>query len=711
MHDLAINAEVSCRSVVAFLEEIERQPDYHAMADKAADFYDGNQTDPHVKEILNKRDQPDFAHNLIGPAIDGVCGLEAKMRTDWVVLSDSDAHTDVADALTHKLLEAKRMTRADRAISDAYKAQVVTGIGWVEVSRNSDPFKYDYRVNYVHRHEIFFDWDTREPDFSDCRWMLRHKLLEKDQLLTLFPKHKDLIESLAGTWADKHFDIDTVLMRSADLIGDMETVQTCKAQLSKWMDVNNRKVRVYEVYYRHFIRKTVLKTRDGGVFDYDPKNAYQAAAIAEGIAKVFANVPTSKMRKSFFIGPFRIADMDSDHPHDKYPYVPFIGYREDRTGIPYGIVRRMIPAQEEINVRRRKLTMLLNKVTVTKDDDAVNNMHDDDLLDELYRQASVINLNPNRLNKGKGIDIEWGNTSISEQQFKVMQESRQLIQDTGGIYGAFLGQETNAASGVAINSLVEQGTVTLSEINDNYRFSKQLVGELLLAHIVQDIGTEEQQVALYADDKSKKTKIIKLNSPEVEDGRVVRINNSVVTSRARVTVADASSAPGYRQHMAAEMMRMMGQLPPEYQAALIPLMIEMTDLPNRHDAIRAIKEATGGVAPEDMTPEQLQAAEEQKAEEQKLKLIEIQRLAGEAEKIVAEAGRINAQTALTDADRAKRMAEVREVEARIKKLVTEVVQIRASVQNEIAARLNDYGGPDGTTDKENEPASAGFFSP
>ncbi|UWY94947.1 hypothetical protein N4267_18620 [Vibrio cholerae] len=45
--------------------------------------------------------------------------------------------------------------------------------------------------------------------------------------------------------------------------------------------------------------------------------------------------------------------------------------------------------------------------------------------------------------------------NIAAQQFNVMQDSMKLIQDTMGVYGAFLGQESNATSGIAIANLVE----------------------------------------------------------------------------------------------------------------------------------------------------------------------------------------------------------------------------------------------------------------
>ena len=38
-----------------------------------------------VKAILEERGQPDIVHNMIGPTIDGVLGLEARSRSDLMV--------------------------------------------------------------------------------------------------------------------------------------------------------------------------------------------------------------------------------------------------------------------------------------------------------------------------------------------------------------------------------------------------------------------------------------------------------------------------------------------------------------------------------------------------------------------------------------------------------------------------------------------------
>jgi len=62
--------------------------------------------------------------------------------------------------------------------------------------------------------------------------------------------------------------------------------------------------------------------------------------------------PVPALRLSWYVGPHFITDMASPHPHNHYPYIPFIGAREDETRIPYGLVRSMLSPQDEINFRR-----------------------------------------------------------------------------------------------------------------------------------------------------------------------------------------------------------------------------------------------------------------------------------------------------------------------------------------------------------------------
>lgn len=698
--DLAKNPFLSVEEMEKWLYEIDLQPKWRPEADRAADYYDSNQLDPAVAAELKERGQPDFVHNLIAPAIDGMLGMEEKTRTDWQVLADDDEGLEVADALSQKLVEAERITNADRACSDAYAAQVKAGLGWVEVNRNNDPFKFKYRVNYIHRREIWWDWQAKQPDLSDARWLLRRKWLDEDELVTHFPQHKELICQIARGWSGiDSFGMHNALSESHPLFNAWTVQHQTQIDIDDWWDSERKRALTYEVYYRVWDRKDIIITEDDQAFVLDRKNKFHLAAIASGRVEILANHPYQKMRMSYFIGPHRIVDTDSPHPHNYFPYIPFWGFREDRTGSPYGLIRRMMPAQDEINNRRRKLTFLLNKINVIKDEDALKEMSDNEMMDELYRGDGVVNLNPARMNKdANAFRIEYG-SHISDQQFRIMQEAKQLIQDTGGIYASFLGQESGAKSGVAINSLVEQGNITTGELNGNYKFARQLVGELLLAHIIDDIGNKEVQVKLDATNPSKKTRVVVLNKREAMDGGFVQITNRVELAKARVVVADISSSPGYRQQLVASMMNMVSQLPPQYQAVMIDLIIEMSDVPNRDEFVKRIREAAGiGANPEDMSPEQKAAAEKKAQMEALSEKLQFAEMEARVDKLIGEARNINAKAAETEAkvegvplDREKLVADIQRIRAEIKSIVTDVALARRTAAEAITAEARSEG--------------------
>ena len=127
----------------SFHKEVKAQPPWRTAADKEADYLDGQQLD---SDILRKQQAiglPPAIEPLMGPALGYVCGMEAKLRRDWRVKPNSDKSDDddVAEALNVKLNEAERHSKADKACSNAFRTQAGLGVGWVEVSRDNDPFQ------------------------------------------------------------------------------------------------------------------------------------------------------------------------------------------------------------------------------------------------------------------------------------------------------------------------------------------------------------------------------------------------------------------------------------------------------------------------------------------------------------------------------------------------------------------------------------------
>ncbi len=697
MSDLATTKtpEINTQILDAFLSDIRAQPTWRPESDRAADYYDGNQITPQMRATLEGRGQPVLIHNLIAPAIDGVLGLEAKTRAEWKLVADDDSGLPVVDALDQELNEAARIAQADKACADAYAAQVKTGLGWVEINRESDPFKYPYTISYVHRNEIWWDWHAKRSDLEDCRWLMRKKWIDCDTLSHHFPEHKTIIDNVSSGWAgwDNWGELQ-MLSASADLMGAYNTESNFSLARGDWFNSDRKLALTFEVYYRVWDKKPVMKLPSGDVILYDAKNQMHQAAVASGQVQIIvANF--SRMRLAYFIGPHKVADIDSPHPHNKFPYVPFFGYREDKTGIPYGLIRRMMPAQDEINHRRSKLTWLLNIKRVVKDSDALFGMSDQQMMDELSRADGVVNLNPMRRNVN-AFKIET-ETGIAAQQFQVLAESQKLIQDVAGVYSAFLGQESGAKSGVAIDSLVEQGTVTLAELNDNYRFARQLVGELLLANIVSDIGNQEKQVRINVN-SPKKSKTIVLNERMTVEGGKERINNSVLRTKTRVVLSDITQTPGYRQQMNLMLMDMVSKLPPEYQAAMIEMVIETSDLSNRDEVLAQIRKISGSVDKQELSPEEQQAMKAQKEEQEQQKALQFKAMAAEVEGKIAEAKKKMAETAALEAnmgiDNATKVEQLNKLKAETKQIIANVVKIRQETVRVIDQDIKQLAPPE-----------------
>lgn len=671
--------EITTTKLESFLSDIRAQPIFRPLCDKCADYYDGNQITPQMLSELERRGQPALVHNLIAPTIDGVLGLEVKTRTDVRLVADDDEGLPVVDAMNQQLHEAARLSMTDRACADAFAGQIKTGIDWVEVGRESDPFRYPYTVQQVHRNEIWWDWHSKRLDLEDCRWLMRRRWLDVDTIAQAFPAHKELIEAVAQGWQGyEGWGEFHSLGNGSSLVDAHATEVSSNIVRGDWWDSDRRRALIYEVYYRVWDRKPVLKTQDGQVVLYDKTNKMHAAALAAGVVTVeVANF--SRMRQAYFVGPHKLADRDSPHPHNKFPYVPFFGYREDKSNIPYGLVRRMLSPQDEINHRRNKLTWLLNLKRVIKDNDAMMNMSDEQMMDELHRADGVVNLNPNRQNRDANafrIELDSG---IAAQQYQVLQSAQKEIQDVAGVYSAFLGQESGATSGVAIDSLVEQGTVTLSKLLDNYKFARQQVHELLLANIIADIGDKQKTVRINVD-SPKKTKTIVLNERITDEFNRTKINNSVLRTKMRVVLDDVANTATYRQQVNLALMNMVGQLPPEYQAPLIEMIVETSDVANRNEVLQQIRKINGNVDPTELTPEEQQALQEQqkqKAEQDALAFkalqADVEDKVATAQKKVLEVEKLRNDQGLDEKLKAE---QIRKLQAETKQIINEIVNLR-----------------------------------
>jgi len=591
---------ITLEKFTSFVVEIDQQPAWRGKADREMDYCDGNQLDSEILQAQAQIGMPPAIENVIGPTIAAVTGMEVKMRKDWRVVPDTPKDGDeVAEALGFKLNQAERHSRADRACSEAYRHEISVGLGWVEVAREQNPFKFPYRASFVHRNEIWWDWLDTEPDLEKARYLVRRRWTDRDQAELMFPDKVELIRHSSNGWQGIDFGLGHDGGGSTDLAKAYTDERGWSIEEMQWRDIESRRICLFEVWYRVWVRTLVMKMPDGRVIEVDQANEAHQLAIAVGMAKP-KWVVLPKMRTSMWMGPHRLSDGPTPYPHHKFPYVPFWGCREDRTMIPFGLIRGMMYQQDNINATTGKIRWGLSAVETVRTTGAYAGT------DEQFRQMSSrvdadIILSADAMSQPGAKFERRRDFQLSEQQYKMLGDARAAIARTSGITPSFQGQKGSATSGVQESTQVEQSVQALADINDNFDSARAAVGDLLMSLIVEDmIGVEE---TVQIDGKGlKPDKTIVLNSPVVDtETGIQTLNNDVERTKLKVSLQDVPSTPSFQaQQLGAlsEAFKSMGQ---EYQPVVLPHLLSLMSVPNKAEIIEGVKLV--GQAP---TEEQIQ---------------------------------------------------------------------------------------------------------
>lgn len=593
---------MSLTEYTQILREEEEQPHWRQKADKEMDYADGNQLGSDLLEKQKLFGIPPAIEDLIGPALLSIQGYEASTRTDWRVTPNGGTDgKDVADALNYKLNTAERASKADRACSEVFRSQIAVGIGWVEVSRDSDPFKFPYRCTPITRNEITWDFTSKTTDLEDARWLRRKRWLRPERLALVFPDKKGLIEicgrSGANWWADTEQASDQG-GASTGLIGSWGDARGWTVEESRWYNRENKELCLSELWYRLWESVIILTAPDGRIVEFDDKN--EAHQFAAGSGAKLSRATVARVRRSYWLGPHMLHDSESPYTHRFFPYVPFWGFREDRTGVPFGYVRGMTYQQDSLNSGTAKLRWGLGAVRTEYTKGAIA------MTDEQHRQqvgrpdASIILHDEAMARPGARYEVKR-DFNFNDQQLQMLNDARSAIGRVSPVTSGFAGRQGTATSGIQETTQVEQTNQSLGRMMDNFKAGRTQMGELLISMIVEDMGKEEHTVIIEGD-AVKEDRSVVINKPEVDpETGMSYLSNDLQRTRLQVALEDVPSTASYRSQQLNSMSEVIKSLPDQYKAPVLPFMVSLMDVPFKRDVIEAIR-----AVDQKQTPEQIQ---------------------------------------------------------------------------------------------------------
>lgn len=583
------------------LEEIENQPKaWRRQADKEMDYADGNQLKTELLRAQQALGIPPSMENLIGAALEGIRGYEEATRTDWRVTPNGQpGGQDVADAINFKLNEAERNARADDACSRAFYPQIGVGVGWVEVSKSDDPFGYPFQCLPINRNEVHWDMsDPSDDQLLRARWLRRQRWMHPSRLVRVFPEHKELIRRFgkSGTaWWNEYDGYDeggqsTGLSRAADVAREWTIAE------DRWYNPFNKEICASELWYRRWSDVIVLKSPDGRVVEFDRANPAHVHAIANNLVQ-FRRATVAKVRRSYWLGPHVLFDGPTPYAHRFFPYVPFWGFREDQTNVPFGYIRNMLYQQDTLNSGNSRLRWGMSAFRTVRTKGAVA-MTDDQFRRTIGRLDADVVLDPAAMAQPGAMFKVERDYQMNAQQLDMLNNARQAIERVNpAAAGAFSGRRGTATSGVQETTQVEQANQSLAHMMGNFKRGRTQVGELLLSMLVQEMGTEEQTIVIEGD-AVREDRVVTINKPETDAAGYPYLSNDLQRTRLKVSLEDVPSTTSFRGQQLQAMSETVKSLPAQYQAAAMPFMASLMDVPFKRELVEALRAASSQETPE-----------------------------------------------------------------------------------------------------------------
>jgi hypothetical protein len=437
------------RYVRQFEEAIEQSQDSHDEAETARNYFDGKQWSDEEKAALTKRKQPIVWENLVKPKIEALCGLERQGRVDPKAYPRVPSKENDADAVTDALRYVEQDQDFDLKKSKVFEDMLIEGEGAVEVTvrrgRGGVVDPYIVRIAYG---RLYGDPHSSEPDRSDASYVGYITWMDIERAKRKWPDKVDVLEATQERGVSSTFDT-------------MED----RPKWAAWYDGKRKRVRINTHYH--------LKD---GVWH---KCVFTLAGELEPSA------------------PSVFLDDEGNPENPLICQAAYVDLDNDR----YGIVRDMVPLQDEANKRRSKFLHLVNS----------NRWRASPRFQEDERSLKAKLAAPDGVVIGEAGDLESLDTLGKDQgQFQLLMDTRATLKGNIGPNAYLQGKAGESQSGRAVLAQQQAGLTEMTPLLDGLRHFTIRVYRQIWNRIRQ-YWTAERWIRVTDDENN--VRFVQLNAP------------------------------------------------------------------------------------------------------------------------------------------------------------------------------------------------------
>lgn len=592
-----------------------------------ADYFDDRQymglTEDEIAE-LEERGQSFLQFNEIKPAVLWITGAEKRARFNWKIAPRSEDDVEPALRKTKLVRYIEDINNVNWKRSAAFEQMVKVGVGWTEVAYRPDPFSGEWRIciEDVHWREIIRDSSSRRADMSDARYLIRTRIIDREEAMAWFPDKRALIEAEC----QERDDLDQEIQNEAYITAGTTVTAGGSLSLNRMRYGEGRMaVRLWEVWYRKTTRVKIMRgdgALSGAVFN--PKDQRHIQAVQQGVVEVIDSI-RPQMHVAIITRSHILHAGISPYQHNRFPYVQRVAFIDDRDGSTYGVIRSMRDPQDDLNKRRNKALFMLSTRRVIADDNAVEDWAE--LAEEVARPDSII-----KKKRGSELQVQ-DNVQLAASHVEFGMQDSAYIRQVSGVTGENLGMQTNATSGIAIQARQEQGTIITTNLFESNSLAMQLEGELALS-LCEQYLTEPMQFRITGERGRPEFVSVNDGQPETD---ITRTKSDFVVDRQdyRVTVRTA---------LAEQLLQVAGQVAqhtgnPMMGMAMVEMAVDLTDLPNKADILAQMRRVSGTPDPDEPQEQRQQREQREQAEQQRQAQIAERKVMAEISKLEAEAAK------------------------------------------------------------------------
>lgn len=443
------NAALLTKLVQMYESAEQSTADSRQECERDRDYRNGIQWTDAETETLKKRKQPVITIDRIGPKCDFLMGMEAQHRADPRAFPRNPQDEDAAGAATDALRYVMEDQRWDRVRSECFDNFLVEGSCGVDVRVYDKGGDMCVEVLSIMWDRMFGDPHSRMRNWSDGNFKGQFVWMDLEDAAQKYPDKREYLESTI----------------SAESSGPGNTYEDIPR--TRWADAKRKRVRIVEMW-----------TKEKDKFFY---TAFTKAGVLERLESPYLN--------------------EDGEPDDGFVFGScFI----DRDGNRFGVVRRWISLQDEINKRRSKALHLMN-VRQTYGNQGAGDKNK--IRTELAKPDGHV-----EMEGGAKFGEDFGvipTSDMAAAQFQLLQEAKSEI-DAVGVNAALSGNENRNMSGRALIQRSEQGMNELGPVFDNFKQFQHDVYRKVWNRIRQ-FWTAEKWIRVTDDEKN--VKFVGLNQP------------------------------------------------------------------------------------------------------------------------------------------------------------------------------------------------------